>query len=92
MQDQCVFINKEGKELTHYKYHAIGAFSNGLAQISLFNKIGLINTNGIVVVEPTYAAIGEFDDDIAPVIIRTDNNEYLGYIDIHGRKYFQNGK
>src|SRR5688572_2159759 len=56
--------------------------SNGFYKIKVKNKIGFINSSGKVVIEPQFAAAGNFyEDGLAPA--RKDG--YYGYIDTTGK-------
>lgn len=59
-------INKKGEILIPIIYSYIGEFDkNGLTQIKIKNKTGLIDTTGKIVIPPKYDEIGSFKDGVA---------------------------
>ncbi len=75
------YINKEGIEITEFKYEDTNYFSEGLAPVKLKGKYGYINKNGKEVIDFKFDQANPFTNGIAPVCI---NNKW-GYIDKKGK-------
>lgn len=61
-------------------------FSEGLAPILSFNRIGFVDKAGRVVIEPLFRGTNGFSEGLAGVkIIGSDGNYVWGYIDRRGR-------
>jgi hypothetical protein len=72
--------------LAEYRWHIAAPFSEGLAPVLSFNKIGFINKTGKVVIEPLFRGTRGFSEGLAGVkIIGSDGNYVWGYIDPTGR-------
>lgn len=92
-------INLQGKTVTDARYDIETNFSNGLLSFSLADATfeesfiyGLINTNGQIVVPPTYREIAHFSNGLARVMVYKRHpfyDEYVphyGYIDTKGKE------
>lgn len=61
-------------------------FSEGLAPVQSFNKIGFINKTGEVVIEPLFREVQRFSDGLAGVKMISSEGDYVwGYIDRTGK-------
>jgi WG containing repeat len=68
-----------------YRWHLNIPFSEGLAPVKSFNKIGFINKTGKVVIEPLFRDVQSFSEGLAGVkIIGSDGNYVWGFIDRSG--------
>lgn len=73
------------KEIEEYRWHLTAPFSEGLAPVQSFNKIGFINKTGKVVIEPLFRATNGFSEGLAGVkIIGSDGDYVWGFIDRTG--------
>ena len=64
----------------------LAPFSEGLAAVLSFNKIGFIDRTGKVVIEPLFRETKGFSEGLAAVkIIGSDGQYVWGYIDRTGR-------
>ena len=64
----------------------LGPFSEGLAPVLSFNKLGFIDRTGKVVIEPLFRGTSGFSEGLAAVrIIGSDGQYVWGYIDRAGR-------
>lgn len=76
-----VFYNTARKRAFSANYEDEGRFSDGYAAVKAGGVWGYIDTHGIMVISPRYAAAGEYAQDRAPV---QDSSGKWGYIDKGG--------
>lgn len=64
----------------------LAPFSEGLAPVLSFNKLGFIDTTGRVVIEPLFRGTSGFSEGLAAVKVIGGDGQYVwGYIDRAGR-------
>jgi hypothetical protein len=64
----------------------LAPFSEGLAPVLSFNKLGFIDTTGRVVIEPMFRGTSGFSEGLAAVKVIGNDGQYVwGYIDRAGR-------
>jgi hypothetical protein len=69
-----------------YRWHLTAPFSEALAPVLSFNKIGFINKEAKVVIEPLFRETKGFSEGLAGVkIIGSDGNYVWGFIDRTGK-------
>lgn len=67
-------------------WHISAPFSQGLAPVLSFNKIGFIDKQGKVVIAPQFRETSGFSEGLAAVkIIGSDGHYVWGYIDLTGK-------
>jgi hypothetical protein len=72
--------------MEEYRWHITAPFSEGLAPVLSFNKVGFINKEGRVAIEPLFRGARRFSEGLAGVrIIGSDGNYVWGYVDRTGR-------
>jgi len=77
------YINCSGVELFNFrKFDSIGVFSEGIAPVQIHGLWGYCDTEGTVVIEPSFIRALPFKSGLAPV--QVDVNRYV-YIDAYGR-------
>lgn len=76
-------VNFEGKEVVGELYDSIEPFSEGLAAVTSYKKIGYIDKTGTLVIPCTLYEAGSFSDGMA--VYETTNHMY-GYINMKGEK------
>jgi len=98
---RAVYLTKSGQEafeiplwrqrtprqqaMEEYRWHINVPFSEGLAPVQSFNKIGFIDKAGKVVIEPLFRGTQGFSEGLAGVmIIGSDGNYVWGFIDRTG--------
>jgi hypothetical protein len=89
-QGKFNFIDQEGKIVSDFKFDAIGPFQyegmnpyeNGLAQVEINGKKGLINSRGKVVIPVIYAKIEEFHYGFA--VVKRDGK--FGFVNFKGKE------
>ncbi len=79
-------IDRNGEEITEYKYRHIGEFVNGLARVSTFDKTWFINQRGEEIVECKYQKIKWFKDGLAIFQISGDCFLYSWYMNQYGKE------
>ena len=67
------FIDKEGEEKIPLKYDSAEPFHNGLAKVTISNRVGLINTLGEEVIPIKYNSIGDFSHGYYRVTLNNSN-------------------
>ncbi|MCU1268450.1 MAG: serine/threonine protein kinase [Acidobacteria bacterium] len=74
------------REMAEYRWHLVAPFSEGLAPVQSFNKVGFINKSAQVVIEPLFRDTNGFCEGLAGVkIIGSDGNYVWGFIDRTGK-------
>src|SRR5699024_11300611 len=89
-KDKIGFINHEGKVISAFEYDWIGPFQddymgqyeNGLAQVGIKGKIGLINSYGNIIIPLIYDEIEGFSHGLAVV----KRNGKYGFVNIKGKE------
>lgn len=71
-----------GKIIIKPKYDQIRNYSNGLVEVKLNDKYGLVDFRGIEVAPTVYDIISRMHEEMA----RVERNGYYGYIDETGRE------
>ena len=77
-----VFDQASRRFITEDTTYWIGTFKDGLAKIAKGGYIGLINDNGVIIIEPKYDKVLDFDGPIAIVCL---NHKY-GLINTQGKE------
>jgi hypothetical protein len=77
---------KRQLEFADVRWTLDAPFSEGLAPVQSFNKIGFINKAGQVVIEPLFRGVQSFSEGLAGVKIIGGDGDYVwGYIDRNGK-------
>jgi hypothetical protein len=82
------FIDADGNDVFGRKFDQAYSFKDGFAPVMIDEKWGLINHEGEVVIEPTYAWVGEFSDGLWPVKIEDSGYGHWVFVDSSGQPAF----
>ncbi|OHD55033.1 MAG: hypothetical protein A2Y33_14590 [Spirochaetes bacterium GWF1_51_8] len=82
-------MNKEGKYKVNEKVEYIYPVFNGLARVKSGGKFGYINDTGKLVLATHYMQAADFRDGLALVLMKTNQNYTLAYIDKSGQSKWQ---
>jgi hypothetical protein len=93
MQDNLINTNKEVSvsqkdtpAIGEIPYTEIESLENGLFKVNHDGKWGIIDTNGVVIVDPKYDGIGQYNLDGLIIVLR--NNKW-GYINSEGKEIIE---
>lgn len=87
LDGSCGFIDENGKEVIPPIYDVAYYFEDGLAEVKLNGKWGMINKNGQVVISIKY---DEIENKLeVPELIEVKINGRKGYVDLNGVEYFE---
>jgi len=74
-----------GHTVMEPRFKSAGAFSEGLAAVSIFSKFGYINKQGEIAIKPEFLSASAFSEGLAVVSLYDGaHDEIYGYINRHG--------
>ena len=73
-------LNQFGKLVVPIQYDQITPFKNGIATIRKYGKLGFLDENGKVIVEPKFDKVGEPAEGLIPVFMTKEKSwQYIDY-------------